>query len=278
MVRLFLLLSVFNSCVNAQVKPAAESLPSANAVRSSDELEFATGQLQKNVSASTLAMRFTVPPGFARSSYNSDTYGYYLQNLKLKHDTCSVRYFNGAYKSNNNAYAAVVDLPIGTKNLHQCADAVMYLRASYLYQTQQYNQIRFKFLGDSAWHTYQDYCGIDYSYTKFFAYMQEVWSAANTRTLAGQLPTKDLADAAIGDVLIVTGNPYGHAVQIVDECVLASTGKKLYMLAQSYMPAQETQILYNRLHPELGVWYDFEADDKIFTPEWTFDKTALHTW
>ena len=44
----------------------------------------------------------------------------------------------------------------------------------------------------------------------------------------------------IGDVLIQGGSP-GHAVIVVDMAENPATGEKLYLLAQSYMPAQDIQ-------------------------------------
>jgi hypothetical protein len=53
----------------------------------------------------------------------------------------------------------------------------------------------------------------------------------------------------------------------------ALTHEKMYMLAQSYMPAQEIQILLN---PETNtVWYSLSAEDPIETPEWTFTRAQL---
>jgi hypothetical protein len=43
----------------------------------------------------------------------------------------------------------------------------------------------------------------------------------------------------------------------------------MYMLAQSYMPAQETQILINPNDESLSPWYPLK-DGEIKTPEWTF--------
>ena len=42
------------------------------------------------------------------------------------------------------------------------------------------------------------------------------------------------------------------------------------MLAQSYMPAQETQILINPRYSELGVWYSSDFEKTLITPEWNF--------
>ena len=40
-------------------------------------------------------------------------------------------------------YVAVVDMPIGNKDLQQCADAVMHLRAEYLYTHGMQDKIHF---------------------------------------------------------------------------------------------------------------------------------------
>jgi len=53
-------------------------------------------------------------------------------------------------------------------------------------------------------------------------------------------------------------------------------GEKKYMLAQSYMPAQETQIL---LCPASGgPWYGLPNGSTISTPQWTFDTSDLRRW
>lgn len=169
-------------------------------------------------------------------------------------------------------------MPIGSQDLHQCADAVMNLWGTYLFTQGRYNEIQFKFLGDKAWHNYAKWLGSRKSTSAlFFKYMQQVWSAANTRSLHGQMQAVNIKDATIGDVLIVTGNPYGHAVTIVDECINPETGKKLFMLAQSYMPAQETQILVNPNSQILSPWYNLteDASGKIITPEWEFTVNDL---
>jgi hypothetical protein len=225
-----------------------------------------------NKNGATIETRFATPEGFVRTNANKNSINTFLRSLPLKQAGEPVLYYNGLPKQNKNVYAAVVDLPIGNKDLHQCADACMNLWGLYLYAQKRYNDIQFKFLGDNAWHNYGTWLGQRPSSNKlFFNYMQQVFSAANTRSLFGQTKPIAIQDATIGDILIVTGNPYGHAVMIVDECKNATTGKKLFMLAQSYMPAQETQILLNPTNAGLGVWYDFtNANGAIVTPEWDF--------
>jgi hypothetical protein len=81
----------------------------------------------------------------------------------------------------------------------------------------------------------------------------------------------------IGDVFIQGGSP-GHAVIVVDMAENKTTGQKAFMLAQSYMPAQETQILINPRYPDLGVWFNAERNTTLVTPEWNFRKGDLKSF
>jgi hypothetical protein len=53
------------------------------------------------------------------------------------------------------------------------------------------------------------------------------------------------------------------------------TGEKLFLLAQSYMPAQELQILANPLENGVGSWYSEDFGDQLITPEWVFTQKQL---
>ena len=77
----------------------------------------------------------------------------------------------------------------------------------------------------------------------------------------------------IGDVFIKGGSP-GHAVIVVD-MAKSSTGETLFLLAQSYMPAQEIQILVNPVNDDLSPWYSTKYLDYLQTPEWGFEIDEL---
>jgi hypothetical protein len=47
------------------------------------------------------------------------------------------------------------------------------------------------------------------------------------------------------------------------------------MLAQSYMPAQQTQILINPTDKTISPWYRVCSEERLITPEWTFDWDHL---
>ena len=83
-----------------------------------------------------------------------------------------------------------------------------------------------------------------------------------------------MEDMKIGNVFIQTGNPYGHAVIVVDMAENPDSGKKVYMLAQSYMPAQDIQILVNRKNSLYSPWYLLD-ENSIETPEWRFNANDL---
>jgi hypothetical protein len=80
----------------------------------------------------------------------------------------------------------------------------------------------------------------------------------------GQIPS----DIRAGDVFIRGGSP-GHAVLVMDMAVNAA-GQKIFLLAQSYMPAQDIHILKNPGNPPFPWYYTVGADKLVVTPEWVF--------
>ncbi len=220
--------------------------------------------------------RFSVPENYSRISYSNNEFGYFLQNLKLKKYGSLVNYYNGKQKPINDVYNAVIDLPIGHKDLHQCADATMRLRADYLYQQKRYNEIYFNFLSDGKPRYFTDYAKGNYSDENYWKYLENIFSYANTASLKNQLKTIDYQHIKIGDILIQQGNPYGHAVMIVD-LAENKNGEKIVLLAQSYMPAQELQILNNPSNKDSNPWYKVDKG-KIKTPEWLFTSDDWKTW
>ncbi|MGV0751497.1 DUF4846 domain-containing protein [Empedobacter brevis] len=220
--------------------------------------------------------RFSVPNNYHRMHYTKLDFGYFLQHLKLKDYGTLVSYYNGKQKPVNNIYNAVIDLPIGNKDLHQCADAAMRLRADYLYQHKRYDKISFHFLSDGKPRSFTAFAKGDFSQENYWKYLEYVFSSANTASLKNQLRSIDYHTIKIGDILLQQGNPYGHAVMVVD---LAENekGEKIVLLAQSYMPAQEIQILNNPTDQKLNPWYKVEQG-KIKTPEWLFTSEEWKTW
>ena len=65
---------------------------------------------------------------------------------------------------------------------------------------------------------------------------------------------------------------------IVVDVAVNSERKKIFMLAQSYMPAQDIHIVRNPLNEKMSPWYEIGEVEKIITPEWIFKKEQLRSW
>lgn len=244
-----------------------------------------------NLLENTIQQRFQLPQGFVREEESKTSFGFFLRNLPLKPLGSNVLYFDGAIKPNRDVYEAVVDLPIGKQNLHQCADAVMRLRADYFYSQKQYDKIHFNFTNGfrADFSKWAAGCRIAIkgnktswvktakpsdSYETYWKYLETVFMYAGTASLEKELKPINVLDIKIGDVFIKGGFP-GHAVIVVDIAVNQKNNQKVMLLAQSYMPAQEIQILKNPNNSSLSPWYAVDFGTSLKTPEWTFSSSQL---
>ncbi len=231
-------------------------------------------QVTVDPSAKSVAARFAPPAGFERNVAESNSFAAYLRSLPLKPWNSKVLYFNGNPKNTPDVYISVIDLGIGKKDLHQCADAVMRLRAEYLYAHRRFDEIHFNFVVDGKPRYFKNYANGDYSYAKFWKYMEFIFTSANTRSLHNELKPIPVSKMQIGDVFIQKGIPFGHAVMVIDMAENRTTGRKVYLLAQSYMPAQEIQILVNANNTSFSPWYELN-NETLTTPEWAFKPADL---
>jgi len=211
-----------------------------------------------------------LPAGFTRLKETNGSFAEWLLNLPLKLNK-TVYLFNGKEKANQSAQFAVIDISTGNKDLQQCADAVMRLRAEYLFAIKKYEAIYFT-----------DNEGIGYQYKPAYTsarlqqYLQGVFGMCGTASLAKQLKRISMNDMQPGDVMIRGGFP-GHAVMVMDVATNHS-GEKIYLLAQSYMPAQDIHLLVNPVDKGLSPWYRVGEDEVIQTPEYTFRNGELKRW
>ena len=111
----------------------------------------------------------------------------------------------------------------------------------------------------------------------FDAYLAKVFTYCSTRTLEKQLASQPLTHIVPGDVLIKGGSP-GHAMIVLDVAENAA-GHRIYLLAQSYMPAQDIHIVKNPDDARVSPWYVVDTTrGSIETPEWTFTTSQLRSW
>jgi hypothetical protein len=230
-----------------------------------------------------------LPPGFKREAVAKGSFGEWLRTVPLKADN-TVYLYNGQRKGNQTAQYAVLDISVGKKDLQQCADAVIRLYAEYLYASHQYTKIAFHatdgtLMDYSSWMKGYRYpvkqgrlqrqltatpCKGDACFADF---LQTVFSYAGTLSLSKELNVVNSPAAInIGDVFIRGGSP-GHAVIVIDIGV-NNAGQKTFLLAQSYMPAQDIHILQNPARNQ-SPWYQYNGGQILNTPEWIFDWNQL---
>lgn len=98
-----------------------------------------------------LARRISPPPGFERVPATEWSLAAWLGGLLLRGEGSVVRLFDGRIKSDQGGVSAVVDIDVGSTDLQQCADAVMRLRAEYLWASGGAGQVAFDITnGDRA--------------------------------------------------------------------------------------------------------------------------------
>lgn len=212
-----------------------------------------------------------LPDGFERIKDDSGSFTKFLRDINLKENT-TVYLFNGQPKHNQSAQYALLDISTGNKDLQQCADAVMRLRAEYQFSQKQFEQIVFY---DNELTAYK--FSAPFTRERFDKYLRRVFGMCGSASLSKQLkPVNSFSQIQSGDVLIRGGFP-GHAVIVMDVAINDS-GKKLYLLAQSYMPAQDIHVLKNPANDGLSPWYEVNDDNIIATPEYTFTQHELRRW
>ncbi|MEL6193336.1 MAG: DUF4846 domain-containing protein [Bacteroidota bacterium] len=229
------------------------------------------------------------PPGYFRTTYPENSFGTWLRGLPIDTLDTEVTLFNGTQKLNQSAQAYILEIPVGKRDLQQCADAVMRLKAEYLFHQKKLESIHFNFTsGDKASFTswsqgyrpsfsgnkisWNKTASPDASYRNFLKYMNIVFSYAGTWSFEKELGPIYISEAKIGDVFIQGGFP-GHAIIIIDEAI-NTKGEKVFLFAQSYMPAQEIHILKNPNAPVLSPWYTLN-EATLLTPEWSFPSESI---
>ena len=208
-------------------------------------------------SADNVRSRFKPSAGYTHLAVAPGSFGAYLQGLQLMPAGTHTKTYTGSIARTDPYTAAVIDMSIGRLDLQQCADAVMRLRAEYLYQQKNYKAIAFNFTSGfkcdythyADGYRYANERWVlkgkkDYSYPNFLRYMALVFSYAGTLSLQKELkPVINAADIKVGDVFIKGGSP-GHCF-IVMAVTENAAHKKQFLLAQSFMPAQNIQVLQN---------------------------------
>ena len=295
LITIMLLLLTACTTSNSEQSKISESNNIREEVKES-EIEVIKSEVNKNMdnlinkSGNVVNERIRVPEGFERIETKKNSYGEYLRNLPVKPEGTKIKLYNGDV-TDKDVHVAVLDIDVGTRDLQQCADAVMRLRAEYLYGQELYNRIHFNFTngfnadylnwmngkrivieGNKTYWVKKT--GYSQDYNSFRKYLDVVFAYAGTLSLSKEMKYVSIGDMQIGDVFLKGATP-GHSVVILDMAENKKTGEKLFMIAQSYMPAQDIHILKNLENKELSPWYSVKFGEVLNTPEWEFEKGQL---
>jgi len=238
----------------------------------------------------TLETRILTPEGYMRKTAEEGSLLDFLRNYSVKEDGSPVRLYDGSKKWNQDAHIAVLDLPIENADLQQCADSVMRVYAEYFLASGQPERISFHFTNgfEASYMKWVEGCRIqvdgndvswiksaeyDDSYESFVKYMRVVFTYAGTLSMDAEAEEITIEDLQPGDIFIKGGSP-GHVVMAVDICE-NEQGKKAYLLAQGYMPAQEFHVLKNPLRERDPWYYEEDIIYPFLTPEYMFEEGSM---
>ncbi len=245
-------------------------------------------------SKNTIAERVRVPEGYRRVKVKKNSFAHWLKHLPLKSEGTPVKYWNGQLKSNQGVHFAVVDMDLIGNDLQQCIDAIIRLRAEYLWSAGKAEELQFSYSCSrepipwrkwkEGWRTkiykkngrdafrWVKVANYNDSRKNFRNYLYNIMMYAGTWSLSKDMKMISSSKVNIGDAFVQGALPgYGHAVLILDMAI-SSSGRKIVLLGQSYMPAQDFHVLKNPQH-ESSPWYDVNFGETLVTPQWTFQPS-----
>lgn len=232
---------------------------------------------------------FAPPAGFERVAVDPERFGAFLRRLPLRLDRTTVHQYDGTPL--HTSAAAITMLPVGDRNLQQCADAIIRLHAEYLWATGRQEDIAYHFTsGDrSAWTDWAEgerfqisgnrverhhRASPDRSRSAFLDYLTHLFTYAGTRSLprdAKRVPVGTPIQP--GDFFLDPGSP-GHVILVLD-VVVSEEGRRRALLGQSFMPAQEFHVIDGGVDGTGWFRLPTHRDGTVDVPSWTaFPRTS----
>ncbi|MFC4635936.1 DUF4846 domain-containing protein [Dokdonia ponticola] len=239
----------------------------------------------------TLKTRIKVPEGFERILPEEQTFAHYIQNYPLKEAGAEVINYDGESYIFQQGHVGVLEVPVPSNGLQQCADALIRIRSEYLWSTNRKEEIGFKFTSGHycSWVNYaQGYRpkinGNDVTFSKiavpnkskenFYKYLNLIYMYAGTYSLSQELQKiPNLSDVNIGDLLIYPGFP-GHVIMVGD-IIENQEGERRFAFFQGNTPAQSVHIIKNVSDTSMNPWYDLEGRTSLETPIYTFSSFEM---
>lgn len=239
---------------------------------------------RSHATCESIEARFPAPEGFTRVRARPVSYAAWLRTLPMMPAGSPVVSHAGEtiLAGVDARLAGVVDIDIGKRDLQQCADSVLRLRAEYLWHTRHYGALHFAFTSGQrfSWRAWAR--GIRpvpvgsrvrfvrkrrkqaTAWPVFRAYLDEVFMWAGSLSLAKEGRRVGASRVRPGDFLSLGGSP-GHAVVVLD-VARDARGKQRALIGQGFMPAQSFHVLRSS---DGSPWHVVDPDGALEIPFWS---------
>lgn len=239
----------------------------------------------------TVSERILLPDGFERSAYAEGSFQQYLQQYKLKEFGSKILNYDGNEYVYQRGHVGILEVPVPSNGLQQCADALIRIRSEYLWESNRKDEIGFKFTSGHycSWMKYSEgyrpkingskvtfhkTASVNASKENFYKYLNLIYMYAGTQSLYDELlKVTTINKVDVGDMLIYPGSP-GHVIMVVDKAE-NSTGEKLFIFAQGNTPAQSVHILKNPNDASVNPWYEIELGAYLEIPTYYFNEVKF---
>ncbi len=202
------------------------------------------------------------PPGFVRQTVKRGTWPWWLRHLPVLVSAEPLRYFDGTIASKDlSRIAAIVDLDTGTRDLQQCMDVLVRLRAEYMMAAGRGNSISFRYVGGRyyslrAWrngfrpnrstreYKLEKTAGSGYGRANFMRYLRVLFHDTGTIHFQNE-PRVKPEDLRSGDFFVYpppAPDMNGHAVMVLDIAENAK-GERAVLIGQGDTPAMDFHVL-----------------------------------
>ncbi len=291
----FFVILILFSCQKEQTSTLMTSNENAGTENPAKTEAVEEETVQINQERNTVRERFDAPDGYQWIESSPGSYGYFIEHFKLKPYGSKILKYNGTPIATQNLHEAVFDISVGNRDLQQCADAIIRLRAEYLKSAGKEDEIGFHYTsGDFLkWSNYKNghrlivsgntvspsiIAAADSSTNSFQNYLDNIFMYAGTISLNRETkPVTKNSDLKTGDILITPGSP-GHVVFIAGVSK-NSENDKLYLLGEGFTPAQSIHILSNPFDRKISPWYKLDVgSSETKTARYHFKPSNFRTF
>ncbi len=243
-----------------------------------------------NKDSLTIKTRVNTPLGYERVKYPKGSFAEYLRDYKLKpYGSKIINYDNTEYFW-QGGHIGILEVPVPTNGLQQCADALIRIRSEYLWENNRRDEIGFNFTSGHycSWLDYakgyrpivdgnkvkfHKSASANHSKENLYNYLNLIYMYSGTLSLYNELDPVQAKDLKVGDMLIKGGSP-GHIAMICDE-IVNDEGQKLYLLFQGNTPAQSVHLVKNLGNTLVSPWYELKDDAVIPVSNYTFGSSKF---